>query len=252
MSQKSGGGIENGMPSVWAFYANGVISQQVNFASSNTVDFTIPAKASLAFGQGPKMELLIDGVVVGSTVVTNTSIQNHVIRAQVSAGAHTVAIAFNNDDYDFVTKQDRNLYVDKITAANVVINVPPKTLEAEQMSASTGGTEPRGSSIVWAFYAGGDIKSNVNFEASGSYRLDVVGFASLAFNVGAAFDILVDGVKQGSGMVSSTSMSTVSLDLNIASAGSHEVKLVFTNDAYDNATRSDRNLYLDKLIFTKK
>jgi hypothetical protein len=81
---------------------------------SGTYSIEITAKADIAHGVGPEMELLIDGQHKGSVFVNTDTPQIYTFEVEVSAGTHELTIAFDNDYFDPATGIDRNLYVDKI------------------------------------------------------------------------------------------------------------------------------------------
>jgi hypothetical protein len=106
----------------WKFDVNGAISREVDFASAAEFEFTILARADLALGVGANLDLSVDGVTVGSTIVASSSDAEYLIKANVPAGRHEIAIAFTNDYQDLGSGADRNLYVTSVgvKAAGVV------------------------------------------------------------------------------------------------------------------------------------
>ena len=85
------------------------------FPSSGTYVIEIAAKGDLANGEGPQMELLVDGNSKGKVFVNTNSPEIYTFELEVSPGNHEVSIAFNNDYCDPPNGADRNLFVDKIS-----------------------------------------------------------------------------------------------------------------------------------------
>ena len=98
----------------WKLVANGIMSESINFPYEDTYRFEIIAKGDLAFGVGPEMELIIDGVTMDKVFVNTTTDETFIFDVYVTAGDHTVAIGFFNDYYNSLLSIDRNLYVDKM------------------------------------------------------------------------------------------------------------------------------------------
>jgi hypothetical protein len=99
----------------WLLWSNGTMNEDVEFPATGTYHFEITAKGDLVNGVGPRMELLIDGQSKGSVFVNTNTSAVFTFKFEVPAGAHDVAIGFNNDYYNEAKSLDRNLYVDKIT-----------------------------------------------------------------------------------------------------------------------------------------
>ncbi|TDO12141.1 putative xylan-binding protein with Ca-dependent carbohydrate-binding module [Mycobacterium sp. BK086] len=95
---------------------------------------SLPSTSSLVirargdqYNGAPVMTVSIDGQVVSTTQVTSTSWADYTIPVSVSAGTHTISIAFTND-LKASGSQDRNLRIDKITvvpASSSTTQTPP-------------------------------------------------------------------------------------------------------------------------------
>lgn len=107
----------NGMQTgdYWLLWANGVMSEDVEFPETGTYRFEIIARGSLVNSIGPEMEVTIDGVIQDSVFVNTTIPETFVFDVEVTAGTHEFAIGFYNDYYNPGAGLDRNLYVDKTT-----------------------------------------------------------------------------------------------------------------------------------------
>ena len=97
----------------WCLWANGVMSEQVNFPYTGVYRFVINAKGLLAYGIGPEMELIIDGVIKRTVFVNSEIPAVYMFNVALTKGNHEFAIGFHNDFYESSTGIDRNLYVDK-------------------------------------------------------------------------------------------------------------------------------------------
>ena len=57
----------------------------------------------------------LDGQVVGTFSVAETSFTNFEVEVQINAGVREIAVGFTNDYYDQATSEDRNLLVDSFS-----------------------------------------------------------------------------------------------------------------------------------------
>ena len=110
MSNHDNGGQQE---EFWCLWANGVMSEQVNFPYTGVYRFVIYAKGLLAYGIGPEMELIIDGVIKRTVFVNSETPAVYMFNVALTKGNHEFAIGFHNDFYESSTGIDRNLYVDK-------------------------------------------------------------------------------------------------------------------------------------------
>jgi hypothetical protein len=78
------------------------------------------------YNGAPVMTVSVDGVVVATTQVSATSWTDYSIPVSLSAGNHTISIAFTNDLRQSAAK-DRNLRIDKITVVPATTSTPPST-----------------------------------------------------------------------------------------------------------------------------
>jgi hypothetical protein len=121
------------------------------------------------------------------------------------------------------------------------------TVEAESFATKTTGDG--GIPGFWGLWSNGYIENSFNFPAAGTYIIRVTGYSALAGGVGADTEVRIDGVAQGHQILNSTSNTTISFSVTVASAGSHRVAIAFINDAVING--QDRNLILDKVNVAK-
>jgi hypothetical protein len=111
----------------WLLWSNGVMNEDVYLPDTAIYRFEIIARGDLVDGIGPEMELSIDGVTVGTVPVDSETPVTYVVDIEVTAGDHTIALAFYNDYYDPSAGEDRNLYVDKVTV-ELLSCIPVETI----------------------------------------------------------------------------------------------------------------------------
>ena len=105
-------GVQQG--EYWLLWANGLMSEEVDFPSTGIYQFDIVAKGSLAHDIGPEMELIIDGEIIDTVFVNSETPETFSFEVEITEGTYEFAIGFYNDFYDSSAGEDRNLYVDKI------------------------------------------------------------------------------------------------------------------------------------------
>jgi len=88
-------------------------------ATGNTSSVTVRGAATLAAGVGAQMELRINGVLVGTRVITNTVVQDLVFPTPAVQIGDRIDVVFTNDL--FANGEDRNLYIESVTARGVVL-----------------------------------------------------------------------------------------------------------------------------------
>jgi len=93
----------------WLLWSNGVMSEDVVFPETGNYLFEIIARGSLAYDEGPEMELIIDGVIKDTVYVNTTTPITFDFEVEVTAGSHEFSIGFHNDHYNPSAGLDRNL-----------------------------------------------------------------------------------------------------------------------------------------------
>ncbi len=96
----------------WNLWSNGYIASPLTFPTTGTYTFVIQSRGDVAGGIWPIMQFQIDGAVKGTATVNTATFANYTFSIAVTAGTHTIAVAFTNDGT--VATQDRNLYLAKI------------------------------------------------------------------------------------------------------------------------------------------
>jgi len=94
---------------VW-LYSAGWLQRSVRFNEAGTYHFEITGLGVPAQGVYPRVELRIDDAVRGTVDITSPTLATFTLVTNVTAGTHTVALAFVNDFY--APPEDRNLGLD--------------------------------------------------------------------------------------------------------------------------------------------
>jgi len=100
----------------YCLWSNGYIEDSVNFPMSGSHRFVVTAFGSAAAGRWPEMEIRIDQRAIDSVTVDSGTWGTYVIKGDIPAGIHNVAIAFTNDYCS--PSEDRNLYVDTVSISS--------------------------------------------------------------------------------------------------------------------------------------
>ncbi len=76
----------------------------------------LEARADLFRGKGPIVDVTVNGRSEGQLEVVSTTFKTYDLKiSHLRAGTHEIVIHFTNDQYDEATKEDRNLYLKRIT-----------------------------------------------------------------------------------------------------------------------------------------
>jgi YVTN family beta-propeller protein len=121
--------------------------------SGDTV--TVRGRATLAAGLGAQMELRVNGVLVGSRLISSTAVQDMVFNSPPIAPGDRIDVVFTNDFSN--ATEDRNLYVESITARGVVL---PSTASGVAIDQGSGVAAFDGQGVVAAAPFGGWIPWN--------------------------------------------------------------------------------------------
>jgi hypothetical protein len=97
------------------FATVGSASQEIDFPTEDSYLIGVLARGAPCFGVYPIVQVSVDGHPIGEMSVTDRW-ETTCIPTLVSAGRHTVSVAFTNDASD-PPREDRNLYVDKVFVA---------------------------------------------------------------------------------------------------------------------------------------
>jgi hypothetical protein len=94
----------------------------------------------------------------------------------------------------------------------------------------------------------GYVTVAAKFATGGRYTLEIVARGTPLDNIYPIVDVLIDGAKVATIGLKSDGWRSYPLDVDLAQ-GEHEIKLVYTNDAY--RPPEDRNLYIQKIAACK-
>jgi hypothetical protein len=96
----------------WWLWSNGEVAQSISVAQPGTYLFNVSAKGTPVAGGWPQMSLKIDGRAQDSISVPTNQLAFYTLSADLTTGAHQLAISFDNDAY--APPEDRNLFLDEI------------------------------------------------------------------------------------------------------------------------------------------
>jgi uncharacterized protein YkwD len=100
-----------------------------------------------------------------------------------------------------------------------------------------------------ALYCAGDIHGSVLFPAgNGTYQINIVARGDLVYGMFPNAQVSVDGRVVGNISVTTSSYSTFTLNNVSATAGTHTLKVAYTNDYY--SALQDQNLYIQSIAIT--
>ncbi len=97
----------------WNLWSNGRVGQAVRVSATGEYQIIVRAWGSPAAGVWPEMALLVDGRPVKAVTVGDAQRANYRFDVNLAAGMHEIAAAFLNDAV--IGKEDRNLYLDRLT-----------------------------------------------------------------------------------------------------------------------------------------
>ncbi len=80
----------------------------MRFTTSGQYTFDVVAGGVAAVGVLPQVAIVVDAINQTSFYVTSTNLTHYQVTLQITAGTHTIGLAFLNDYYDPAHGQDRN------------------------------------------------------------------------------------------------------------------------------------------------
>ncbi len=209
----------------------------------------VVATGSFAAGEWPKLQLLIDGVMIGEKIVASAKPQIYRFFAQLSAGAHTLKLALPNHTVDSASGQTRNLWITRLLMFDSGTPLPvPGRLNAVNMTIKSHG-DSLGSG-VWNLFANGFLAHGLAVADSGEYTLQVEASAHEANGEGPKLVVTVDGVASDTVEVAAGSSGQFNFPLTLAK-GNHLLQLKFINNFFDPVTREDRDLILHEFSVSR-
>ena len=185
------------------------------------------------------MHLYLDGVSVGSTVVSNTAYTDYAYTASPTAGAHTIKVAFEGDT------GPNNLLLDYVTVDESAAGCTDTTYEGESMTVISGTGQTGGTPNNRWFFSNGAIATNHTFVA-GQRIVRVRAAGDPAGSIWPHMTVSVNGVAIGN-----VDVNTPTTDYRYysfpftATAGSQEVRVTYDNDGV--VGTQDRGLHVDNV-----
>ena len=107
--------------------------------AAGTYQVTVRAWGSPAAGVWPKMGLLVDGRAVKTVTVDRADPRDYQFTVDLAAGIHEIAAGFLNDAV--IEKEDRNLYLQRITIRPPAGGAEPVLLTAEELAEAAESRE---------------------------------------------------------------------------------------------------------------
>jgi hypothetical protein len=162
--------------------------------------------------------------------------QTFTFKGNWAPGAHTVTVAFLNDAYAGTPSTDRNLYVNDVTYDGT-----DTKQSAALMSTGSKNFSVTDSTSIPPVVTGGGSDSLV-VKVSEDYYL-----------ANAQFTVSIDG-KQLGGTFTATTLHSSGNSQSFVFAGDfgsgqHTVSVNFLNDAWAGTPATDRNLYVDDIVY---
>lgn len=121
-----------------------------------------------------------------------------------------------------------------------------QTVEAEGMKTEYGGMWPSGKYVL--MYTNAAISTRIIFPEAAEYIFGIYVSGTPFHSTYPEVSLLVDDVRRASVMLEGPDWKIYTITTYI-DAGEHKISLAFTNDDYDPATKEDRNLLIDKLMY---
>ncbi|MGN6830642.1 DUF1800 family protein [Paucibacter sp. M5-1] len=208
----------------------------VLLASNNTLNaawpepnltdtLTVRARGALAGGTGPIMQVLVDGILVGTAEVRSTAHADYRFAVPPMSAGRKLDIAFVNDT--IINGVDRNLYIAYATTANTVW-LPGAA--GNRYDLGSGAAAFDGANIVAPsslLHSNGALRASWP-EPNITSTVTVRASAVPAGGVGALMMLWVDGVAISAVEVTSTSPADFIMPTTVLKPGS-QVAVTFAN-----------------------
>ncbi|HLE47657.1 MAG TPA: carbohydrate-binding domain-containing protein [Candidatus Thermoplasmatota archaeon] len=225
----------------WNLWANGHLQQSFNVASAGEYGVLVWARGQPLAGVLPHMVVSVDGEVLLQADPGSGTFQAYGSPTAIAAGDHVVKVAFTNDARN--GHEDRNLLLDR------VVIQPLQRVEGEHFSSrSVGGVQPDSTASGgqrWNLWSPGSIGHRLDAPASGDYDLRVRSQGQTFAGIKPHMVVSVDGKVVREADPAPGGWADLSIKVPALAAGSHEVRIQFTNDASN--AYEDRNLLIDRI-----
>ena len=199
----------------------------------------------------PSFTVSVDGKQVGGTFTTVVShsagqSQSFLLNGAFGTGQHTVAVTFLNDAWGGSSSTDRNLYV------NDVVYMGADTLQSAGLyTAGTKSFTVTGGTPIPPTVTAGSGPDQLVLRMSGDAYANGDGTSDAAGD--PSFAVSVDGKQVGGTFTTVASHSagqSQSFLLNgTFGTGQHTVAVTFLNDAWYGSSSTDRNLYVNDVLY---
>ncbi len=194
--------------------------------STGTDTLVVKVSQAAMAGIDAQFQLFVDGVQLGgnfsaSALRNKGQADTLTFTGNWGAGDHDVQVRYINDGYNAVTGEDRNLFVESVS------------LDGKILTGSSPSLYQNGA----ATYSTGDDTLVLKVSQSAMAGADTL------------FRVYVDGVQAG-GNFSTAALRRAGQSDTLTftgdwGGGAHNVEVWFLNDARNNATGEDRNLYIE-------
>jgi PKD repeat protein len=234
----------------WNLWSNGFMAHDVTISGERRwFVLDVVATGSFASSEWPKLQMLIDEVMIGEQIVASPRPQTYRFLVQLSAGAHTIKLVLPNHVFDSVSGNARNLAITRLLMFDSGAPLPtPGRLNAANMTIKTHG-DSLGNG-VWNLFANGFLGQGLAVADSGDYALQVKASAHDANGEGPKLVVRIDGVARDTVEVAAAAAKNFIFPLTLAK-GNHLLQLQFINNFFDPATREDRNLILHEFSVSR-
>ncbi len=90
------------------------LQKKLTFPRAGRYTFLVRGRGTPCAGEYPRVELSIDGRSCGSVTTEGDAWETYQVTASVPQGEHTLRLAFVNDTWDPVTREDRNVRLERV------------------------------------------------------------------------------------------------------------------------------------------
>jgi uncharacterized protein YndB with AHSA1/START domain len=225
----------------WNLQDDGYCQTPLTVDNDGTHRFRIRALGDPADGSHwPYMEAWIDGTLVKNWTVDSSDWKTYTTKVDLSEGAHNLEIrytnnhAYNGDDNDLLLDA---AYLDE---RHIVRWVE----QAEAMNCDVGDDEPdskASSDSYWNLWTEGSCQDTASVDEA-TNELRVIARGEPANGQWPYMEAYVNGNLIANRTVNHDYWEKYTIPLSVG-AGSHDVEIRFTNDAYTDT--EDRNLHVD-------
>jgi hypothetical protein len=219
------------------------IYEDVEFPADMLYKFTITAKAEIAGGAAPWLNVQIGDVFKGNCEIDSPEWKEYSFITSVTAGVHRLSLTFLNDWWNQY-EGDRNLLLDKVVIVNHFGDLPDTyfTFEAENMSTHNHtDPDPTGEYMVLNRYY--SYVAHTMFFEQQELDFEIIAKADSANGAWPQMNLWIDNSIKFLPVENSTPMSYL-FNIKEITPGEHLIKIDYKNDSWS----SGRVLYIDKLI----